>query len=205
MRALIIVDIQNDFVPGGALAVADGDAVVPVANRVMDCFDLIVATRDWHPEGHGSFALSHPGTKPGDVIDLNGLEQVLWPVHCVQDTKGADFVQGLDISRVEKIFVKGIDPGIDSYSCFYDNGHLRNTGLGEYLRERGVDEVYLLGLATDYCVKYSALDAVALGFRTYVILDGCRGVDLSPGDIGKAVNVMKDAGVTIVTSDDVCS
>jgi nicotinamidase/pyrazinamidase len=132
MRALILVDLQNDFVSGGALAVPDGDAVVPVANRVQSCFDLVVATQDWHPADHGSFAANHPGRRPGDVIELSGLAQILWPVHCVQHTPGAAFVPGLDMRRVARVFQKGTDPLIDSYSGFFDNGHRRSTGVGEY-------------------------------------------------------------------------
>ena len=204
MKALIVVDIQNDFVPGGALAVQDGDAVIPVANRTMNCFDLVVATQDWHPSGHGSFAAMHPGKNPGDVIDLNGLKQVLWPVHCVQDTRGAEFVQGLSIDAVTKIFHKGTDPEIDSYSGFFDNGHRKDTGLGGYLKGKAVDKVYILGLATDYCVKYTALDARQLGFTTFLIVDGCRGVNLYPGDSDLAIHDMKAAGVNVVTIDDIC-
>jgi nicotinamidase/pyrazinamidase len=201
MNALILVDLQNDFLPGGALAVRDGDKVIPVANRVAAQFDgIIVATQDWHPADHGSFAANHPGHNIGDVIDLHGLKQVLWPVHCVQDTPGADFAPGLDLSRVQRIFRKGTDPNIDSYSGFYDNGHRRSTGLGEYLRANGVTSVSILGLATDYCVKFTALDAVQLGFATTVLEDACRGVDLSPGDVGRALEEMRSRGVRIASS-----
>ena len=165
MKALILVDLQNDFLPGGALAVPEGDRVIPVANKLQAHFDLVVATRDWHPPDHSSFAANHHGQKPGDWIDLDGVSQILWPPHCVQNSHGADLAAGLDTSKVRKVFFKGTDPRIDSYSTFFDNRHLKSTGLGDYLRERGVDEVYLMGLATDYCVKYSALDARGLGFR----------------------------------------
>ncbi len=202
MDALILVDLQNDFVPGGALPVKDGDAVIPVANAVQASFDLIVATRDWHPADHGSFAANHPGKKPGDVIELNGLQQILWPVHCVQNTPGAEFVPGLKTDRITKIFYKGTDPGIDSYSALYDNAHRKSTGLGEYLRERGVDHVYVLGLATDYCVKFTVLDALQEGFAVSLIKDGCRGVDLSPGDSDRAIEEMRAAGAAILTSDE---
>ncbi|MHC4490780.1 MAG: bifunctional nicotinamidase/pyrazinamidase [Planctomycetota bacterium] len=198
MRALVLVDIQNDFCPGGALAVPDGDAVVEVANRVQPRFDLVVATQDWHPPDHGSFATD--GRAPGTVVDLLGLEQILWPVHCVQHTRGADFHPGLDRERVAQVFWKGTDPGVDSYSGFFDNAHRQTTGLGDYLKERGVDEVFILGLATDYCVKFTALDAVALGFKTFVVADGCRGVLLEPGDVERAVAEMRAAGVAIVGS-----
>jgi len=197
VKALVLVDVQNDFMPGGALPAKDGDAVVPVANRVQREFELVVASKDWHPPDHGSFAASHPGKEPGDVIELHGLEQILWPVHCVRDTPGAAFHPDLDASRVAKVFPKGVDPKIDSYSAFFDNAHRRATGLGDYLQGRGVLDVYLLGLATDYCVKFTALDARELGFRTHVILEGCRGVELEPGDCDRAIEKMREAGVEL--------
>ena len=201
MRALIIVDLQNDFMPGGALAVPDGDAVVPLANRVMPNFGLAVASQDRHPAGHGSFASQHPGKKPGDVIDLNGLNQILWPDHCVEGTQGAAFHRDLTASSFAKIFYKGTDLGLDSYSTFFDNAHRKSTGMVEYLREKEVTEVYLLGLATDYCVKFSALDAIECGFKVHLIEDGCRGIDLQAGDVERAMADMRAAGVQIVTSD----
>lgn len=201
-RALILVDLQNDFLPGGALAVPDGDQVIPVANRVQPLFDVVVASQDWHPADHGSFAASHPGRQPGEQIELEGLSQILWPTHCIQESNGARLAQGLDSSCIARIFYKGSDPQIDSYSCFYDNGHRRSTGLADYLRDQGVDTVYLLGLATDYCVKFSALDAVAEGFAVHLILDGCRGIDLEPGDIERALEEMREVGVAILSSSD---
>jgi nicotinamidase/pyrazinamidase len=201
-RALILVDIQNDFIPGGALAVAEGDKVVPVANRIQSAFDLILATQDWHPANHGSFASQHPGKKPGDVIDLNGIPQVLWPDHCVQRSKGAEFHPGFDLKRVRRIFQKGIDPGIDSYSGFYDNGHRRGTGLAEYLRSAGVTDIYIAGLATDYCVKFSVLDARTLGLNVFVVEDACRGVNLHPGDSAAALDQMRAAGARVLSSED---
>jgi nicotinamidase/pyrazinamidase len=203
MRALILVDIQNDFVPGGALAVPEGNRVVPVANEVQRKFELVFATQDWHPPDHGSFAANHPGKKPGEVIELNGLTQILWPVHCVQQTRGAEFVRGLDVSRVAKVFQKGTDPAIDSYSGFFDNGHRKSTGLGDWLRARGVGDVYVCGLATDYCVKFTALDARQLGFNVWLIEDACRGVNLKPGDSADAIAEMRSAGVRVVRSEDV--
>ena len=202
MKALILVDIQNDFLPGGALPVKKGDEVVPVANRMQQsgAFDLVVATQDWHPKDHKSFAANHPGKKPGDVIDLEGLEQVLWPVHCVQNSPGAAFAPDLSMGEVLRVFQKGIDPNIDSYSGFYDNGQRRSTGLGEWLRNRGVRDVYVMGLATDYCVKATVLDAKRLGFNTYMIEDGCRGVELTPGDTKLAIERIRDAGVRVVRS-----
>jgi len=200
MKALILVDLQNDFCPGGALPVPEGDRVMAVANRVQRQFDLVVATQDWHPPDHGSFAANHPGRRPGEVIELGGLAQVLWPVHCVQDTPGAEFHPGLERSAVAQVFRKGTDPNIDSYSGFFDNGHRKATGLGDYLRERGVRDVYVCGLATDYCVKFTALDAVDLGFRTHLIADACRGVNLSPGDVEKAIEQMRAKGVAVIES-----
>jgi len=202
MRALILVDIQNDFLPGGALAVPHGDEVIAVANRVATTFDLVVATQDWHPRDHGSFAANHPGKKVGDVIDMHGLPQVLWPVHCVQGTAGAEFAPALDVSRVRRVFQKGTDPAIDSYSGFFDNGHRRSTGLADYLREQGVTQVFVMGLATDYCVKFTALDAVRAGLKTTLIEDGCRGVNLRPGDSEAAVAEMRAARVEVLRSSD---
>jgi nicotinamidase/pyrazinamidase len=203
MRALLLVDIQNDFLPGGALAVPDGDAVVPVANRVQPLFDLVVATQDWHPANHGSFADNHPGRWPGEIIDSAGLSQILWPVHCVQGTRGAEFAPALDTSRVERVFHKGTDPSVDSYSGFFDNGRRQATGLADYLREKRVTAVYVLGLATDYCVKWTALDAREMGFETWLIADGCRGVNLVPGDVSLAIDEMRAAGVQLIESKDV--
>jgi nicotinamidase/pyrazinamidase len=200
-RALILVDLQNDFVPGGALAVREGDAVIPVANRVQQAFDLIVASRDWHPRDHGSFAANHPGRNVGDVIDLHGLPQILWPVHCVQNTSGADFVSGLDLSRIDRVFLKGTDKEIDSYSAFFDNGHRRSTGMGDYLKERGVRDVYVCGLATDYCVKFTALDARQLGFNVHLIEDASRAINLKPDDCAKALDEIRRVGGHIIRSE----
>ena len=201
MKALVLVDLQNDFLPAGALPVPDGDQVIPLANQIQQRFDLVVATQDWHPSNHASFAAIHPGKMPGDVIDLDGLQQTLWPVHCVQNTVGSAFAPGLDISRVRKIFRKGTDPGIDSYSGFFDNGHRKSTGLDFYLKQAGVTETFVLGLATDYCVKFTAMDALELGFATYVLVDACRGVDLQTGDVAAALHDMATAGVQIITGD----
>ena len=198
MNALILVDIQNDFLPGGALAVPLGDEVISVANEQQHHFDLIVATQDWHPADHQSFAANHAGKRIGDLVRVNGVPQILWPVHCVQDTSGADFAATLKRERWARVFQKGVDPEIDSYSGFFDNGRVKDTGLGAYLRQQGVDSVFLLGLATDYCVKFTALDAVSLGFRTHLVLDGCRGVNLEPDDAQRAVETMKAAGVFLV-------
>ena len=202
MNALIIVDMQNDFVEGGALAVPGGKELVPLVNRLQPHFDLVIATQDWHPANHGSFATNHPGRKTFELVELGGLPQTLWPVHCVENTPGADFVPGLDRSRWAAVFQKGTDPEIDSYSGLFDNGKRRATGLGDFLKERGVDQVYVLGLATDYCVKFTALDTLALGFETSLIEDASRGVDLQPGDVEKAINEMRQAGVTIKQAAD---
>lgn len=203
MNALILVDLQKDFAPGGALAVPEAGAVVPVANLLMDRFGVVAATQDWHPADHLSFAANHPGTKVGQSIQLNGEPQILWPTHCVQDTPGADFIDGLNQRGIHQIIKKGTDPKIDSYSGFFDNGHGRSTELGSYLRRHLVDRVYIMGVATDYCVKFTALDSVLLGFETFVILDGCRGVDLHQGDIMTAIEQMRSAGVTIMDSHEV--
>lgn len=200
MRALVLVDIQNDFVPGGTLAVPDGDAVVAVANAIAPRFSLVVATQDWHPAGHGSFASAHPGHAPGDVVDLGGVEQVLWPDHCVQNTPGASFHSGLDVSVIDHVVRKGTDPAIDSYSTFFDNGHRKDTGLATFLEERGAEELVLMGLATDYCVKFSVLDAIGLGFGVTVIADGCRAVDLAPGDGERALQEMRSAGARVIVA-----
>ena len=203
MRALICVDIQNDFCPGGSLEVKEGDQVIPVANKLMEHFDLVVATQDWHPANHKSFAAMHPWRYPGNVIDLNGLQQILWPIHCVQGSFGAEFAPGLNTDAFEEVFVKGTDTEIDSYSGFFDNGHRKATGLGDYLKGKGVEEVYILGLALDVCVKFTVLDALGLGFKTYLVEDGCRGVNLNEGDSDKALSEMREKGAIIAQSDQI--
>lgn len=200
--ALILVDLQNDFCPLGALPVAEGDQVIPIANALMPQFSTVVATQDWHPADHGSFAANHPWRKPGQVIDLNDLQQVLWPIHCVQGSFGAEFDPALNLDPIDKVFVKGTDPGIDSYSGFFDNGHRKATGLGDWLKERGIKRVFVMGLATDYCVKFTALDALELGFETHLIEDASRGVNLQEGDVTQAVADMRTAGVKIVQSEE---
>ena len=202
MKALILVDIQNDFLPGGALAVPEGDLVIPVANRLQAVFPLVVATQDWHPENHGSFAANHPGKKVFEQIVLNGLPQTLWPVHCVQGTSGAELASGLKRERIAKTFPKGTDAGIDSYSGLFDNGHRKSTRLGEWLKEKAVTEVFVCGLATDYCVKFTALDAAQFGFKTHFIEDASRGVNLQPNDVKDAIAEMNRAGVATVQSAD---
>lgn len=203
MKALILVDIQTDFLPGGALAVPDGDAIIPVVNRLQAKFPLVVATQDWHPANHGSFAANHPGQAVFAQIDLNGLPQTLWPVHCVQGTPGAELAPGLQRERIAKIFPKGTDAGIDSYSGLFDNGHRKSTGLGEWLKAKGVTEVFVCGLATDYCVKFTALDAAQMGFKTFFIEDASRGVNLQPNDVANAIAEMTRAGIAVVRSQQV--
>jgi len=201
MNALILVDIQNDFLSGGALAVPEGDAVIPVCNAIRDRFNLVVATQDWHPRDHGSFAANHPGHSVGQTIDLNGLKQILWPVHCVQNTPGAQFAKDLRMLPTDRIFQKGTDPAIDSYSGFFDNGHRKSTGLDVFLKNKSVTDVFVAGLATDYCVKFTALDARSLGYNVHLVVDACRGVDLQPGDVDAAIEEMRKAGVMITKSE----
>ncbi len=202
MKALLLIDLQIDFCPGGALEVKEGDQVIPIANKLMEQFDLVVATQDWHPANHGSFAANHPWRRPGQVIDLHGLQQVLWPIHCVQDSFGAQFHPKLNQAGITKVFVKGTDPEIDSYSGFFDNGQRKATGMGEYLKEQGVTEVFVLGLATDYCVKFTALDALGLGFDTHLIVDASRGVNLQEGDVDRAVEEMQQKGIKLTQSSE---
>jgi len=196
--ALILVDLQVDFMPMGMLPVAEGDQVVPIANALMPAYHTVEATQDWHPANHGSFAANHPWRKPGQVIDLHGLPQILWPIHCVQDTWGSEFVANLDTDRITKVFQKGTDPEIDSYSGFYDNGHLKSTGMAEWLKEQGIEEVHVLGLAADFCVKFTVLDALTEGFKATLIREATRGVNLDAGDVERAVEEMREAGAEIL-------
>jgi len=203
VKALLLVDIQNDFLPGGAFGVRKSDLIIPLINEMVHYpFDVIVATKDWHPSDHGSFASNHEGKKPGDHINLGGLDQILWPAHCIQGTWGSEFGPNWDTTSIDKVFYKGTDPLIDSYSAFYDNGHRKATELEVYLRSKGVNEVFIAGLVTDYCVKYSTLDALALGFHPYVIADACHGANLNPGDAEKALAVMREAGAVILSFKD---
>ncbi|MCU7693409.1 bifunctional nicotinamidase/pyrazinamidase [Haoranjiania flava] len=177
MKALIIVDIQNDFLPGGSLAVNDGDKIIPTINQLQNNYELVVATQDWHPAGHLSFASQHPGKNVFEIIDLHGLQQTLWPDHCVQETTGAAFADTLNTSKIEAIFRKGMDRHIDSYSGFYDNGKLKSTGLADYLKGRNVNSVDVCGLAADYCVYFTAMDSLELGFATAIIENATRAID----------------------------
>lgn len=202
-RALILVDLQNDFMPGGALPVVDGDQTVPIANVLIPKFDLVVATQDWHPLDHGSFVTAHSDKQVGDIVELAGIEQVVWPVHCVQGSDGATFHASLDRSGITDVFHKGTSRSVDSYSGFFDNDHKTSTGLGDFLRGRAVRRVYVMGLATDYCVKFTAVDAAELGFETHVVEDGCRGIELTAGDVEAAFTQMRRAGVRRIASSDV--
>lgn len=200
MRTLVIIDAQNDFMPGGALAVPEGDKIVPLINELQSKFDLVIATQDWHPEGHASFASSHENGKEFEVIKLDGLDQVLWPDHCVQNTNGAEFHSGLKTSRIEAIFRKGTDPRIDSYSGFYDNAHLKSTGLAGYLKEKDATELYFVGLAADYCVYFSIKDALDEGFDCTLIEDGTRA--LKAEDYEKArIDILRKGGKVIKSGD----
>jgi nicotinamidase/pyrazinamidase len=203
VRTLLLIDVQNDFMPFGSLPVAQGDEVVPVANAVAPRFDLVVATQDWHPAGHASFASSHPNKVPGDVIEVSGLAQVLWADHCVQHSPGASFHSDLDVANVDHVVRKGSDLRIDSYSAFFDNNRVKDTGLAAYLREAGADDVWVMGLATDYCVRFSVMDALREGFRVVLLADGCRAVGLSPDDGDRAVADMQEAGCRIAFSGEV--
>jgi nicotinamidase/pyrazinamidase len=202
MRALILVDLQNDFMPGGALAIPDGHRVIPLINEIIYYpFDLVIASKDWHPADHSSFADTH-GKQPGEHMQLAGLEQILWPTHCVQGTQGAEFAPGWNLLEIDKIIYKGTDPLIDSYSIFFDNGHRKSTGLEDYLKEKGIKDLFIAGLATDYCVKYSVLDALQLGFRPYVILEACRGINLKPEDTQHALQIMRNEGALLLSIAD---
>jgi nicotinamidase/pyrazinamidase len=200
--ALLIIDVQNDFCPGGSLAVAEGDKIVPVINGFMPAFRFIIATQDWHPRAHVSFASNHKGKKPLEVITHQGREQVLWPDHCVQGTKGADFHQGLDTRPLYLIVRKGTDPGLDSYSAFFENDKKTKTGLAGFLKDLSITNLYICGLATDYCVFASAQDALGLGFEVMVLEDACRGVDFPQGSVVQALASLKKQGAKILTSQD---
>src|ERR1700722_12437202 len=194
---LLVVDVQVDFCPGGALAVPDGDAIVPAVNRLARGFAHVVLTQDWHPAGHSSFARAHPGKEPFAALEMSYGTQILWPDHCVQGTPGAAFHPGLDIPHAELVLRKGFHPAIDSYSAFRENDRKTPTGLAAYLRERGFARVTLCGLATDFCVLYSALDARAAGFETRLVRDACRGLD-HQGSLARALDDMRKAGVELV-------
>ena len=198
MNALILVDIQNDFVPGGALAVSGGDEIIQLANSIQQSFTMVVATQDWHPKDHKSFASSHAGKKPFEKIMLHDLEQTLWPDHCVQGSRGAEFHPDLQMNRVEAVIRKGMDKEIDSYSGFFDNGHKRSTGLAGYLREKRVERIFLCGLASDYCVAFTARDGLRENFKVYIIEDATRAIDA--GGYEKAKSELLGAGGQFILS-----
>lgn len=195
--ALIVIDVQNDFCPGGALAVPDGDRIVPGINALMAEFPAVILTQDWHPAGHSSFASSHPGKGPYEMVEMPYGPQVLWPDHCVQGSDGAAFHRDLNVTRADLIIRKGFNPDIDSYSAFFENDRATPTGLEGYLRTRGISRLTLVGLATDFCVNYSALDAARLGFDVSVRTDLCRAIDLD-GSLGAATDAMAGAGVDLI-------
>ena len=199
-KALIIVDVQNDFCEGGNLEVRDGSKVIPFINKIQESnhYDLIVATRDFHPKNHKSFASNNPGKKIGELGELNGCPQVMWPDHCVQGSSGSEFHKDLHKNHINKTFTKGTNPEVDSYSAFYDNDHKVSTGLAEWLRSRHVTDIEVVGLALDYCVKATALDALEEGFKTSVLLEGTKAVNLTSGDDQVAIEDLKRAGVRIV-------
>lgn len=199
--ALLVIDVQNDFIPGGQLPVPEGELVVPVINRLARQFKQIVVSQDWHPSGHISFASSHPGRQPFELIELPYGAQTLWPEHCVQDTDGAQLHPELDLPHAQLIIRKGCNPHIDSYSAFLEADRSTTTGLSGYLRERGIDTVYMVGLALDFCVMFSALDARAAGFNAFVVLDACRAIDLD-GSLAAAIIRMQEAGVGLIQSSD---
>jgi nicotinamidase/pyrazinamidase len=202
MKALLIVDVQNDFCPGGALEVPKGDQVVPLINKLTEKFDNIVQTQDWHPKGHSSFASTYKGKKPFETTKLDYGEQVLWPDHCVQNTRGAAFHPDLITKPTQMIVRKGFRTHIDSYSAFYENDHKTKTGLTGYLKERNIDTLYVSGLATDFCVKWSVIDGCKEGFNVFVIEDAIKGIDID-GSVDQAIKEMKDAGAKFVKSGDI--
>lgn len=198
--ALLIVDVQNDFLPGGALAVSEGDEIIPVINLIQEKFDFIVATQDFHPADHKSFASNHKDGEVGQLIEWQGNLQILWPIHCVQDTRGTEFHSDLDQSKWKAVIRKGTNPDFDSYSGFFDNSYQIDTGLTEYLKSNGIDRVFICGLALDYCVKFTALDANELEFDTYLLTDATRAVNMSPEDGKDALADLQDAGIKLITS-----
>lgn len=202
MKALIIVDVQNDFIPGGALAVKEGEQIVPLINQIQEKFDFVVATQDWHPLEHGSFAANHPGKQIGEFVQLNGVQQILWPVHCVQGSFGAEFHAELSKTHWKAIFKKGTNPLVDSYSGFYDNQKQGDTGLSKFLKQNGIQEVFVCGLATDYCVKFTVLDGLAEGFAVTLIQDASRAVNINPRDFELAIAEMRAAGAKVVLASD---
>lgn len=200
MHALLLIDIQNDFLPGGALPIPDGDQIIDVVNRAIESADLVIATQDWHPRNHGSFASQNEGVEVGQQFVMEGQRQIAWPDHCIAGTTGAELSADLLLEKIGHIVRKGTDRTIESYSAFFDSDHRRSTGLDDYLKSRSVDELTVMGLATDYCVKFTVFDALQLGYQTRVVLAGCRGVNLKEGDTDAAIEEMRDVGAVIVES-----
>ncbi len=202
MRALVIVDMQNDFMPSGALGIPRADQIIPTINQLSKRFSLVVASMDWHPKNHVSFALAHPGKNVGDTVMVGSYPQVLWPVHCIQDTFGSAITSKLDVENIQAFFHKGTDPLVDSYSTFFDNERKRSTGLENYLREKKVTEIFFVGIATEYCVLYSSFDAIDLGFGVYVVKDACMAINLDANDESKALHAMAAKGAKIISSSE---
>ena len=196
MKALVIIDVQNDFLINGSLEVSSGNDVIEPINEIIKSYTLVVATKDWHPLDHVSFVSNHPGKKIGDVVKVNNLDQVLWPEHCVQESKGSDFPTTLNFEAINKIIYKGINSLIDSYSGFYDNGKIRSTGLSDYLIAKNFTSIDYVGLATEYCVKFTVLDSIVEGFKTSVILNGIKGINLE--ESSKALKEMKSKGINLL-------
>ena len=196
MKTLVIVDIQNDFLKGGSLAVPEGEKIIKPINKIIKQYDLVIATKDWHPKNHISFASNDTDKKIGDIINVNGVDQVLWPDHCIQNSYGSDFPEQLDISKLAKVIYKGSDANIDSYSGFFDNGHFRSTGLSDYLKSKYVYKIDYVGLATDYCLKYTAIDSVSEGFKTRVLINCIKGIEEKGCEL--ALNEMKSKGVELI-------
>jgi nicotinamidase/pyrazinamidase len=201
--ALLIIDVQNDFLPGGALAVSSGDQIIPIVNLLQSKFDFIVASQDFHPADHKSFAANNPGRKVGDIVDLNGLDQFLWPVHCVQGTTGADFSKALIHENWNKIFQKGMNSEVDSYSGFFDNAKRGDTGLSKFLKENQIERVFICGLALDYCVNFTALDSLNEGFETFLVTDATRPVNVMPTDGENSLRELGSAGIKLITSNEI--
>jgi nicotinamidase/pyrazinamidase len=202
MDALLITDVQKDFLPGGSLEIPESDKIIPVINNLLHKFNLIIAIKDWHPANHGSFASNHKDHQPGDIIDLEGLEQILWPDHCVQGSPGAELSPRLNQSVIQKVFFKGTDPKIDSYSAFFDNGHRKHTELHNYLQKKGVTRLFVTGLAADFCVLFTVKDALQLGYETYLVTDAIRGVNIKPEDTENALAEVKSKGAKLIMSNE---
>jgi len=202
MKALCLIDLQRDFFPGGALPAPHGDRILPIVNALLDReWDLVVASKDWHPPNHKSFASVHE-KEEGETVTLGGRRQILWPDHCVQNSPGSEFMPGFDVERIDEVVYKGTDPEVDSYSAFYDDAHLRSTGLKEILERRKISDLYCAGLATEYCVLATVLDALEIGFKTFVVLEGAAGVDMHDGDSQKALEKMAENGAALLSLKD---